>query len=204
MPANPRGAGRKKALPQETINQIRERAAAGEKQTALAAEYGVSRQTISSYLQKEQEDDICRTYRAWVRLNRTLRQENLWDYTLRIEYMNRQECCTVILVDFFHEHVLVENLTDHPLYRAFGVKEKPDWNDFCDFLEERCVPRTRFGMKEILKDYGLGSFDPLSIIEKTGGHMAEDHQWMKLTYFDRMEAMQHADDRSALSAADVQ
>jgi hypothetical protein len=27
---------------------------------------------------------------------------------------------------------------------------------------------------------------------------------MKLTYFDRMEAMQHADDRSALSAADVQ
>jgi hypothetical protein len=75
------------------------------------------------------------------------------------------------------------------LNRAFGVKTKPTWEDFEYFLEDRCVPKTRFGMKEILKDYGLDSFDPLAIIEKTGGRMAEDHQWLKLTYFDKMEAM---------------
>jgi hypothetical protein len=186
---NPRGAGRKKALSQETIHQIRQRVAAGEKQTALAAEYGISRQTLGSYLREEQEEAICRTYRAWVRMNQALRQENLWDYTLRMEYMNREECCTVILVDFLHERIQIENYTDNLLNRAFGVKTKPTWEDFEYFLEDRCVPKTRFGMKEILKDYGLDSFDPLAIIEKTGGRMAEDHQWLKLTYFDKMEAM---------------
>ena len=193
MKKNARGAGRKRALPTDTINVIKKRYDAGETITSLAAEYGVSRQTLSSYLhpKEPQMEQICRTYRAWVRLNALLRQEDLWDYTLRIDFMNRDELCTVILVDFLHEKILIKNETDELLYRAFGVKEKPAWEDFLYLLEDRCVPRTRFGMKEILKDYGLDFYDPLAIIEKTGGHMAEDHQWMKLTYFDRMEAKKH-------------
>ena len=196
MKQNVRGAGRKRALPIETVNVIKKRYDAGETITALAAEYGVSRQTLSSYLhpKEPQMDQVCRTYRAWVSLNALLRQEDLWDYTLRIDYMNHDECCTVILVDFLHKKILIKNETDELLFRAFGVKERPTWEDFEYFLEDRCVPRTRFGMKEILKDYGLDSYDPLAIIEKTGGHMAEDHQWMKLTYFDKMEAMKHERD----------
>lgn len=203
MKQNVRGAGRRRALPAETISIIKKRQDAGETITALAAEYGVSRQTLSSYLHPRapQMDQVCRTYRAWVSLNaRYVRQENLWDYTLRIDYMNHDECCTVILVDFLHEKILIQNETDELLFRAFGVKEKPTWEDFEYFLEDRCVPRTRYGMKEILKDYGLDSYDPLAIIEKTGGHMAEDHQWLKLTYFDKMEAMKHERDRDAHAA----
>ena len=145
-------------------------------------------------------DRICRTFRAWVCLNALMQQDDLWDYTLRIDYMNHEECCTVILVDFLHKKILIRNETDELLFRAFGVKEKPTWEDFEYFLEDRCVPRTRYGMKEILKDYGLDSYDPLAIIEKTGGHMAEDHQWLKLTYFDKMEAMKHERDRDAHAA----
>lgn len=191
MVKNVRGAGRKRALSAETISMIRKRFDAGETITALAEEYGVSRQTLSAYLHPKapEQTQVCSTYRAWVRLNALLRQENLWDYTLRMDYMNYDVCCTVILVDFLHERILIRNETDRILDRAFGVKEKPTWEDFEYFLEERCVPRTRFGMREILKDYGLDSFDPLAIIEKTGGHMAEDHQWLRLTYFNRLEAM---------------
>lgn len=202
MKQNVRGAGRKRALDAETVAIIKKRYDAGETITALAAEYGVSRQTLSSYLHPREPhlDQICRTYRAWVSLNAFLRQENLWDYTLRIDYMNHDECCTVILVDFLHEKILIQNETDELLFRAFGVKEKPTWEDFELFLEDRCVPRTRFGMKEILKDYRLDCYDPLAIIEKTGGHMAEDHQWIKLTYFDKTEAMKHERDRDACRA----
>lgn len=196
MKQNVRGAGRKRALPIDTVNIIKKRYDAGETVTALAAEYGVTRQTLSSYLhpKEPQLDQVCHTYRAWVSLNAMLRQEDLWDYTLRIDYMNHDECCTVILVDFLHKKILIRNETDELLFRAFGVKEKPTWEDFEYFLEDRCVPRTRFGMKEILKDYGLDFYDPLAIIEKTGGQMAEDHQWMKLTYFDKMEAMKYEGD----------
>lgn len=191
MEKNVRGAGRKRALPVETVCTVKKRFDAGETLTALAKEYGVSRQTLSAYVHPKEEEleQVCDTYRAWVKLNALLRQENLWDYTLRIDYMNYDRCCTVILVDFLHEKILIRNETDCMIDRAFGVKEKPTWEDFQYFLEERCVPRTRFGMHEILKDYGLDSFDPLAIIEKTKGHMAEDHQWVKLTYFNRMEAM---------------
>ena len=54
-----------------------------------------------------------------------------------------------------------------------------------EFLEERCFPRTRGHMRLILEDLGLDFYDPLSIIEKTQGRMAEDFQWIKITYFQR-------------------
>jgi DNA invertase Pin-like site-specific DNA recombinase len=53
--ARQRGAytGRKPALTDEQARQLRERAAAGEGKSALAKEFGVSRETIYSYLRGE-------------------------------------------------------------------------------------------------------------------------------------------------------
>jgi DNA invertase Pin-like site-specific DNA recombinase len=50
--AKQRGAytGRKPALTAEQARQLRERAAAGERKSALAAEFGISRETVYSYL----------------------------------------------------------------------------------------------------------------------------------------------------------
>jgi DNA invertase Pin-like site-specific DNA recombinase len=42
--------GRKPALTVEQAQQLRERAAAGERKSALAKEYGISRETVYSYL----------------------------------------------------------------------------------------------------------------------------------------------------------
>lgn len=94
-------------------------------------------------------------------------------------YMNRDEICTKIYVDFAEETVDIENETDDVLYRAFGCKENPDWSDFEFFLEDRCFPRTRDKMKLILKDLGLQSYDPWQIVQKTQGRMAGDYQWIK-------------------------
>ncbi len=50
--AKTRGAytGRKPALTDEQAHQLRQRAAAGEKKAALAREFGISRETVYSYL----------------------------------------------------------------------------------------------------------------------------------------------------------
>ena len=75
------------------------------------------------------------------------------------------------------------NKTDEVIHQAFGVKAKPNWEDFEYFLESRCFPRTRDHLKLVLRDLGLDSYDPLAIIEKTEGRMAEDKQWINLMYY---------------------
>ena len=102
------------------------------------------------------------------------------DYTLRMNYMNRQDLCTVIYVDFKHERISIENHTNKIPLRAFGVLENPSWEDFQIFLEDRCLPRTRAGLKEILRDMGVPFYDPLLIIENTQGRIAGDNQWIAL------------------------
>jgi hypothetical protein len=185
MAHNPRGAGRKKAFPEETVSEIVRRNREGSTISHLAQEYGVSRQTISGYIHAadaEKQDRVCTTYRAWQKLNHAFQEENLRDYTVRMDYMNGEQCCTQILVDFTRQQIRIHNESDFLLERAFGVKVRPDWNDFEEFLEDRCFPRTRCGIRQVLADYGLDSYDPLAIIEKTEGRMAEDFQWIRITY----------------------
>ena len=52
--------------------------------------------------------------------------------------------------------------------------------DLADFLAERCIPRQRAGLREYLEALGLDEYDPFAIIEKTGGRMAEDQQWLTI------------------------
>ena len=51
---------------------------------------------------------------------------------------------------------------------------------FVEFLESRCFPESRDKMKLILKDLGLPFYDPIMIIEKTAGRMAEDDFWIRI------------------------
>ena len=184
---NERNAGRKPSLNQEQLAEIRRRQSGGETITGLAREYGVSRQTLSAYLNAPDDDvmeNIYRTYKRWAVLNREFRKDcQLQDYVLRMEYMCEDELCSVILVDFMREKVEVINKTDEVIHQAFGAKARPDWEDFEYFLESRCFPRSRDHMKSILRDLGLDNYDPLDIIEKTGGRMAEDKQWVKMAYY---------------------
>ncbi|MCD8104100.1 MAG: Hin recombinase [Lachnospiraceae bacterium] len=181
---NPRGAGRKAALSPEQISQIKQERARGKTITALAKEYGISRQTLSGYLNPcRDEKSICRSAGKWEKLNREFEDISVKDYTMRMDFMGGDELCTIILVDFKDRKISIRNCCMDLLHRAFGVVEEPDWTDFKEFLEERCLPRTRDHMRLILSDLGLDFYDPLSIIEKTQGRMAEDQHWIRVTYF---------------------
>lgn len=171
---NERGAGRKPAISSEKLEELKQRHEAGETVTTLAKELGVSRQTLSGYLNKKEETEraIYRTLQAWAKLNRKFRSVEVSEYTMRMDFMCRDECCTVILVNFKDRKIAVQNETDDVLHRAFGVKVRPTWEDFEEFLESRCFPRTREGLRMILKELGLDGYDPLAIVEKTQGRMA--------------------------------
>ena len=70
--------------------------------------------------------------------------------------------------------VKVKNYTDKIMFRAFGVVETPDYDQYLEFLESRCFPSSRDKMKLILKDQDLPFYDPMMIIEITEGRIAED------------------------------
>ena len=93
---------------------------------------------------------------------------------LRLAYYCRDMLCTVIDVDDINQQIKICNFTGKYQYRAFGANEWPTYDEYQEFLESRCFPRTRDKMKLILEDLNLPFNDLLMIIEKTGGRMAED------------------------------
>lgn len=99
---------------------------------------------------------------------------------LRLWYMCKNRICTVIDVDERNRMVRIYNYTNDLLSRAFGVIEHPSFEDYEEFLESRCFPRTRDKMKLILKEMDLPFYDPFMIIEKTNGRMAEDDYWIRI------------------------
>ena len=99
---------------------------------------------------------------------------------LRVWYYFRHMVCTVIDVDELNRKVTVHNYIDNPLYRAFGRNTEPSFEEYEDFLESRCFPRTRDKMKLQLKELDLPFYDPVMIIEKTEGRMAEDDFWLRM------------------------
>lgn len=99
-------------------------------------------------------------------------------YLLR--YYNGEILCSQIAVDDTEKTLRVENCTDDVLHTAFGKNPAPTWEDLQAFLEERCVPGSRAGLREYLAVIGLDAYDPLEIIQKTEGRMAEDRQWIQV------------------------
>lgn len=97
-----------------------------------------------------------------------------------VKFYNAQTLSTLIYADFTAEELQVENYTSERIKTAFGVLETPAWADFLDFLEERCIPRQRAGLRAYLEALGIEEYDPLEIIRRTEGRMAEDEQWIRM------------------------
>ena len=97
-----------------------------------------------------------------------------------LSYYDGQTLCSKIAADYTDQTVCFENYTNNYLRTAFGNNPAPTWEDFQTFLEERCIPKARAGMREYLEAIGVERYDPLDIIYKTKGRMAEDDQWIQL------------------------
>ncbi len=189
---NERNAGRKRKLDTDTIARIIDKHNKGHSVSELAREYGVSRQTMSFYINdvaididRENENSIQTVIRSisyWRKLNKIfgMNKDILTDYNLRLDYMCNETVNTHILVNYKAESIIIKNNYEHPLKCAFGVKKNPSWEDYLHFLEERCVPKSRDHMSVVLDDYGLDFFDPMSIVEKTGGRMSGDSYHIRI------------------------
>ena len=112
---NPRNAGRKAQLTPDQTVEVLELHRKGIGNTEIAKQFGVSRQTIYKYIYNAEHFS-----------------KNP-DFTMRMNFMNGQQLCTVIDIDFKHEVVRMKNYTDRIPLRAFGVVENPSWADFEDF-----------------------------------------------------------------------
>lgn len=160
---NARNAGRRKKYTEKDIAEMKRLRDQGESLQRIAERFSSSRQVIGRYLSKAP----------------------VMGTTMRLTYMFRQHPCTVIDVDFLERKISIQNKTSDLVHRAFGVTEAPTWKDFESFLRERCFPETRGNKKELLRELGLTDYDPLQIIEKTHGRMADDELWLKIRYLKR-------------------
>lgn len=102
------------------------------------------------------------------------------DYPMRLWYMSGNKVCTVIDVDERRRKVKIYNYTHDYIARAFGKEEHPTFDEYEAFLESRCFPKSRDKMKLILRELDLPFYEPLLIIEKTEGRMAEDDFWIRI------------------------
>lgn len=157
-------SGRKNALTKSDVENAIKMQQQGKTTTEIAEHFGVSRQTVSKYLNKPLDED----------------------YVMRIDFMYKQRVCTEIYVDYKNEKVKIFNRTNDIIKRAFGVNENPTWADYEDFLFDRCMPKSRDMQKIILKRMGVDCYDPIQILEKTKGRTAEDNQYLKFTHRGRV------------------
>ena len=97
---------------------------------------------------------------------------------LLLSYYSGDTLCARIAADETGETLHVENLATDYLKLPFGNNPNPSWADYQHFLENRCIPKTRAGLQEYLETIGLDSYEPLKIIRKTQGRMAEDDLWL--------------------------
>lgn len=101
-------------------------------------------------------------------------------YPVRLWYMHNETVCTLIDVDEVNRKVRIKNYVENVMFRAFGAVDQPEYEQYQDFLESRCFPRSRDKMKLVLKDLDIPFYDPFLIIEKTEGRMAEDDFWIRI------------------------
>ncbi len=99
---------------------------------------------------------------------------------LRLLYYYRNMLCTLIDVNDRIQQVRIKNFTRWPQFRAFGINQEPTYEDYQEFLRSRCFPESRDKLKLELRKLGLPFYDPLLIIEKTEGRMAEDDFYVKI------------------------
>jgi len=96
----------------------------------------------------------------------------------KLTFFDNEKPCSVIMADYTAMTVSVKNVCNNPIKTAFGTNQNPTWAQYQEFLASRCIPKERAGLREYLEAIGLEEYDPLAIIRKTKGKMAEDQQWL--------------------------
>ena len=143
---------------------------------------GVSKPTVERWEKSKKEItgpittiiDMLSEHDEWLEKRKIPEQR----YPLRIWYMYKDKKCTLIEADEINRKVFVKNYAENIFFRAFGANDNPSYEDYEEFLKSRCFPETRDKIKIQLDALGLPFYDPMLIIDKTKGRMAEDDFWI--------------------------
>ncbi|MBQ0102103.1 MAG: hypothetical protein KBT31_04850 [Firmicutes bacterium] len=98
---------------------------------------------------------------------------------IRVRVYDGGVLCSEIVADTTDRTVKHRNFTGNRLKTPFGNNENPDYSDFENFLAERCIPEGRDGLREYLGVLGIDTYDPIEIVRKTKGVMAEDNFYLE-------------------------
>lgn len=99
--------------------------------------------------------------------------------TAHLLYLNGTKITTDILVDFINKSVVIKNYSSWPLELAFGINLHPSFDDFLNFIQDRCFPQNVDRPRLHLKELNLDAYNPLSIVKKTHGILSNDHMSIK-------------------------
>ena len=84
-------------------------------------------------------------------------------------FMWRDKTHAKITYDFSTNEVSVENYVDDPMMLPFGVNTNPTIKDLEDFINSRCIPETRFDLKQMLKFFDIPAYDPWDTVKRNHG-----------------------------------
>lgn len=156
----------------------------GMTQKEFAELLGVSKPTVERWENSEKKItgpvvmliDLLSEHDDWLE-NREIPEQK---YSLRLWYMYKNKKCTLIDVDEVQQKIRIKNYTNNIMFRAFGANTNPNYVDYEEFLKSRCFPETRDKIKIQLDALGIPFYDPMLIIDKTQGRMAEDDFWIMI------------------------
>ena len=95
-------------------------------------------------------------------------------YPLRLYYMSGNMVSTVIDVDMMNRKVSFKNYTDKLILRAFGNREEVTYEEYEEFLESRCFPKTRDKLVDRLMLFFTGNTrDSRAILSKQSQSIEE-------------------------------
>lgn len=166
----------------EEIKKFRKKL--GMTQKKFAELLGVSKPTVERWENGEKKItgpvvmliDLLSEHDDWLE-NREIPEQK---YSLRLWYMYKNKKCTLIDVDEVQQKIRIKNYTNNIMFRAFGANTNPNYVDYEEFLKSRCFPETRDKIKIQLDALGIPFYDPMLIIGKTQGRMAEDDFWIMI------------------------
>ena len=143
--SNERNAGRKPILSEDTIALIEKRYLSGESLSAIAKEYGVSRQALYKRLRR----------------NKTA--------SVKIDYVIDGQQIAEIDADFNKQNIRVINYAMELSKLPFGLQSNPTWDDFHEFAEREYLKQLgviepgTFLITEGKKTFCLDDIDGISI-----------------------------------------
>ena len=118
---NDRNAGRKPIISDDTIADIEKRYLAGESLSAIAEEFGVSRQALYKRLRQKRNESV------------------------RIDYVIDGQQVAEIEADLNKRDIRVLNYVLELSKRPFGFQTNPTWDDFLEFAEREYLKQLGVG-----------------------------------------------------------